>query len=199
MEYKICERYKIANIIIGIINLKNMRVADVEKEANLSAGLISRWKKSVPNLKSLLSVTEILNLEVIIRDNKDKEYAIKKAEDIVQIIRKLIKSSGISVHRIEQEAGMSKGIIEKWKKRNPRLECILDVLSVIGAEMIIRNLTIMQEEMIDGIKNLLKNEKYGALENFEKIIDEIDKKELMDYDNLIWNLTQLIQKLTVRE
>lgn len=50
-------------VIKDICKEKNISVSEVEKRAKLGNGTITKWNKSVPNLKNLEAVANVLGIK----------------------------------------------------------------------------------------------------------------------------------------
>ena len=50
-------------------------------------------------------------------------------------ILEIAKKKGVSLRRIEEEAGMGNGAISKWKSSSPRVDSVLAVAQVLDIEI----------------------------------------------------------------
>lgn len=50
--------------VLRLCYKKNMTIQQLEKEAGLSNGSIGKWKKSSPNIYSLMAVAKVLNVKI---------------------------------------------------------------------------------------------------------------------------------------
>lgn len=51
---------------------------------------------------------------------------------VVKNIEALCKKRGISIARLEREAGIGNGVIRRWDEGNPRLDCIKRIADYFG-------------------------------------------------------------------
>jgi transcriptional regulator with XRE-family HTH domain len=86
-------------------------------------------------------------------------------ELIVNSIKKLCDKNNIPIGQFEKEAGLSKGLISKWKEKTPSLDkivAIADYFNVSVDEVIGRNINIEEDlpeyDIVLSLMNLTQNE-----------------------------------------
>jgi transcriptional regulator with XRE-family HTH domain len=86
-------------------------------------------------------------------------------ELIVNSIKKLCDKNNIPIGQFEKEAGLSKGLISKWKEKTPSLDKIIsiaDYFNVSVDEVIGRNINIEEDlpqyDIVLSLMNLTQNE-----------------------------------------
>ena len=50
--------------IKAIADKKGLSIAEIEKKARLSNGIIGKWREAAPNVDSLVKVAKVLNVSV---------------------------------------------------------------------------------------------------------------------------------------
>lgn len=79
---------------------------------------------------------------------------------LVDNIRIIAKSKGMSVQKVEKEAGIANGVIGKWNYSEPRLDKIIAVADVLGVsvdELLGIKKEPAESELDDQIVRLLKD------------------------------------------
>ena len=68
------------------------------------------------------------------------EREMRSKEDFLKIIEEICESNGIAKSQLEQEAGISQGLISRWRKSDyiPNLYNVLNVLQFLDVKLILR-------------------------------------------------------------
>ena len=75
-----------------ILKKRNKTTAEMLKELNLSAGLISNWKKGTePSANKLLQICEYLNISIdyVLKGEENKENLSKNEKEMLHYFNKL--------------------------------------------------------------------------------------------------------------
>lgn len=66
------------------------------------------------------------------------EREIRDNKEIIDFIYDLIEKKELRIQELEEKSGISLGCISRWKKRVPRFDSMLLVLSELNAKVILR-------------------------------------------------------------
>ncbi len=68
------------------------------------------------------------------------ERELRSKEDFLKLIEEICESNGIPKSQLEKEAGISQGMISRWRKSNhtPNLYNVLNVLQFLDVKLILR-------------------------------------------------------------
>ena len=91
------------NLVEEICKSKGIKVRQLEKEAGISLGMISRWRKSkmTPTLKNVLKILRLLDVKIILHTNELKDNSEVEEENnpildedtlLVLLMVKILKS-----------------------------------------------------------------------------------------------------------
>ena len=95
IEQEIHSLDKVLEFVYLCIHNKGISAQEIEKQANLSHTILSRWKNnsSSPTFNSLMNVLDSLNIEIILRMSEYEEKKLNKVnEDILSHINTIISS-----------------------------------------------------------------------------------------------------------
>ncbi len=69
------DNIKLVNNIKNLCSKNNISISQMEKEVNLSSGLISRWTKTTPSLDRLIDIAHFFNvtIDALIGENAESE------------------------------------------------------------------------------------------------------------------------------
>lgn len=95
IEQEIHSLNEVLEFVYLCIHNKGISAQEIEKQANLSHTILSRWKNnsSSPTFNSLMNVLDSLNIEIILRMSEYEEKKLNKVnEDILSHINTIISS-----------------------------------------------------------------------------------------------------------
>lgn len=143
---KICSEKQVKKIVNAedinqyldcFISRKN--VAQIERNAGVSKGLIARWKsnKNTPKFNKILRILEVLQTTVIAvpNDDTDEVVVLSEVDTYVGIINNEIKRRKLNYNTIEHNCNISSGLISRWKNAIPRTDTLLNVMYYVGIQL----------------------------------------------------------------
>jgi len=103
------------------IKEKGLTISQVEKDLNMSIGLISRWERTSPSLNKLIELSKYLNVtlhQLIGFDEKSIENHEEKDDDIIIKILKKTNDDELKWEPLSEKEAFNKKIIELFSNES---------------------------------------------------------------------------------
>lgn len=159
MAEKIIQSFdELIDFIYRHIDNNEISVQELEKQASLSHGMISKWKAkvSMPDFRSLMKVFNFLNINLVLKSSensqgKSMEQEIHYFDELCYFIFLCIDNKGITVGEVEKKSGLSQGILSRWKKSGQtNFRSLMNVFNSLNIQIILR-FSKSEEEKADKV------------------------------------------------
>lgn len=142
--------------IYRCIDNSEISIVELERYCGISQGLISRWKSlSVkPSFTPLINILNSLNIDFLLKSSESShsnsmEQKIHSIDELLEFIYQYIDNSEIGIGELEEQSGISRGLISRWKNLSstPRIEPLINVLNVLNVQIILKVSNLEEEKV----------------------------------------------------
>ena len=151
---------ELIEFICRCIDDSRIGIGELERQSNISQGLISRWKNLsyTPAFKPLMNVLNSLNIKFVLKSSENShstsmEQEIHSIDELIEFIYRCIDNSGISIGKLEIQSDISQGLLSRWKNLSstPMLEPLMNVLNSLNIEIILKINNLEEDKVNEDI------------------------------------------------